>query len=55
MTMTQDGKLDWTEVALFVQREQGRLDPKHYEFINDMAKRVDLGHRAVAGAAQILA
>jgi len=34
-----DGKLEWTEVALFVQREKHRLDSKHHEFIDDMASR----------------
>jgi hypothetical protein len=34
-----DGKLDWTEVALFVQREKHRLPDKHHEFIDDMAAR----------------
>jgi hypothetical protein len=33
------GKLEWTEVALFVQREKHRLDSKHHEFIDDMASR----------------
>src|SRR5262249_22087981 len=30
-----DGKLDWTEVALFVQRQKNRLPEKHHEFIDD--------------------
>jgi hypothetical protein len=34
-----DGKLSWQAVALYVQREKHRLDPKHHEFINDMASR----------------
>jgi hypothetical protein len=34
-----DGKLEWTEVALFVQREKHRLDSRHHEFIDDMASR----------------
>jgi hypothetical protein len=34
-----DGKLDWTEVALFVQREKHRLPDKHHEFVDDMAAR----------------
>ena len=38
-----DGKLDWTEVALFVQRERHRLPDKHHEFINDMAARTPFG------------
>src|SRR5262249_59519911 len=32
-----DGKLDWTEVALYCQRQKHRLDPKHHNFIDDMA------------------
>jgi hypothetical protein len=32
-----DGKLNWTEVALFVQRQKHRLPDKHHEFIDDMA------------------
>jgi hypothetical protein len=40
---TKDDTLDWTEIALFVQREKDRLDPKHYEFIVDMAKHADHG------------
>jgi hypothetical protein len=38
-----DGKLEWTEVALFVQREKRRLDPKHHEFVDDMASRTVYG------------
>jgi hypothetical protein len=34
-----DGKFEWTEVALFVQREKHRLPDRHHEFINDMAAR----------------
>jgi hypothetical protein len=34
-----DGKLEWTEVALFVQREKHRLPEKHHEFVDDMASR----------------
>jgi hypothetical protein len=34
-----DGKVEWTEVALFVQREKHRLDSRHHEFIDDMASR----------------
>src|SRR6516165_10514679 len=32
-----DGKLDWKEVALYVQREKHRLNPKHHDFINKVA------------------
>jgi hypothetical protein len=38
-----DGKLEWTEVALFVQREKHRLASKHHEFIDDMASRTVYG------------
>jgi hypothetical protein len=34
-----DGALEWTEVALFVQREKHRLRAKHHEFVDDMASR----------------
>jgi hypothetical protein len=34
-----DGKLDWKEVALYVQREKHRLPDKHHEFIDKMAAR----------------
>src|SRR5262245_7504832 len=34
-----DGKLEWTEVALFVQREKHRLDSRYHQFIDDMASR----------------
>jgi len=38
-----DGKLEWTEVALFVQREKHRLSAKHHEFVDDMASRTVYG------------
>ena len=38
-----DGKLDWAEVALFVQREKHRLPDKHHEFVDDMAARTVYG------------
>jgi hypothetical protein len=38
-----DGKLEWTEVALFVQREKHRLPDKHHEFVDDMASRTVYG------------
>jgi hypothetical protein len=38
-----DGKLDWTEVALFLQREKHRLPAKNHEFIDDMAARTPFG------------
>src|SRR5262245_26922214 len=34
-----DGTLEWTEVALFCQRQKHRLPGKHHEFIDDMAAR----------------
>jgi hypothetical protein len=34
-----DGKPTWQSVALFCQRNKHRLDPRHHEFINDMAAR----------------
>jgi hypothetical protein len=38
-----DGKLEWSEVALYLQREKGRLDPKHHDFVDDMASRTVYG------------
>ena len=38
-----DGKLEWTEVALFVQREKRRLPEKHHTFVDDMASRTVYG------------
>jgi hypothetical protein len=38
-----DGKLEWTEVALFVQREKHRLPAKHHEFVDDIASRTVYG------------
>ena len=38
-----DGQLEWTEVALFVQREKHRLPDRHHEFIDDMASRTVYG------------
>ena len=38
-----DGALEWTEVALYCQREKLRLDPKHHNFIDDMASRTVYG------------
>jgi hypothetical protein len=34
-----DGKPTWQAVALFLQRNVHRLDPKHHEFINKVAAR----------------
>lgn len=38
-----DGTLEWSEVALFVQREKHKLPRKHHEFIDDMASRTVYG------------
>ena len=38
-----DGTLEWSEVALFVQRQKHRLPARHYEFIDDMASRIVYG------------
>ena len=38
-----DGALEWTEVALYCQRERYRLPDKHHEFIDDMAARTVYG------------
>jgi hypothetical protein len=38
-----DGSLDWTQVALFVQREKQRLPSTHHDFIDDMAARTVYG------------
>jgi hypothetical protein len=38
-----DGALEWTEIALYCQREKHRLPDKHHEFIDDMASRTVYG------------
>lgn len=38
-----DGQIEWTEVALFLQREKHRLPDRHHEFIDDMASRTVYG------------
>ena len=38
-----DGALEWTEVALYCQREKHRLPDKHHESIDDMAARTVYG------------
>src|SRR5262249_12027175 len=38
-----DGALEWTEVALFCQRQKHRLPERHHEFIDDMASRTVYG------------
>jgi hypothetical protein len=34
---------EWTEVALYCQREKHRLDAKHHKFVDDMASRTAWG------------
>ena|SRR5262249_47185487 len=38
-----DGAIEWTEVALYCQRQKHRLDAKHHEFIDAMASRTVYG------------
>src|SRR5262249_25121214 len=38
-----DGKLEWSEVALFLQRNKHRLDARHHQFVDDMASRTVWG------------
>jgi hypothetical protein len=38
-----DGTLEWSEIALFVQRNKHRLDTRHHDFIDDMAARTVYG------------
>jgi hypothetical protein len=38
-----DGAIEWTEVALYCQREKQRLASKHHEFIDGMASRTVYG------------
>jgi hypothetical protein len=38
-----DGKPEWSDVALFLQRNKARLDAKHHEFVDDMASRTVWG------------
>jgi len=38
-----DGTLEWTEVALYCQRQKHRLPDKHHQFIDDMAARTAYG------------
>src|SRR5262249_20851156 len=38
-----DGKLEWSEIALFVQRQKHRLPDRHHEFVDDMAARTVYG------------
>ena len=50
-----DGKPTWEAVALFLQRNKHRLDPRHHEFIDDMAARTAWGRRADRASAQVSA
>ena len=38
-----DGALEWTEVALYCQRQKHRLSDRHHEFVDDMAARTVWG------------
>jgi len=38
-----DGALEWSEVALYCQRQKHRLPAKHHEFVDDMASRTVWG------------
>jgi hypothetical protein len=38
-----DGALEWTEIALYCQREKHRLADRHHEFVDDMASRTVYG------------
>jgi hypothetical protein len=38
-----DGKPTWESVALFLQRNKDRLDPKYHQFVDDMASRTAWG------------
>ena len=40
-----DGSTDWEAIALHVQREKQRLEPKHHQFVDDMASRMTGGGR----------
>jgi hypothetical protein len=44
-----DGKLEWTEVALFLQREKHRLSDKTHKFVDDMAGRTVYGREPTPG------
>jgi hypothetical protein len=49
-----DGKLEWTEIALFLQRQKGRLADKHHEFVDDMASRTVYGREPTSKQHQYL-
>jgi hypothetical protein len=38
-----DGSTDWEAIALYCQREKGRLDPQRHRFVDDMASRMTWG------------
>jgi len=38
-----DGAPEWSEVALYCQRQKHRLPDKHHEFVDDMASRTVYG------------
>ena len=38
-----DGAPEWSEVALYCQRQKHRLPDKHHEFVDDMASRTVSG------------
>jgi hypothetical protein len=38
-----DGSTDWEGIALYCQREKTRLEPKHLQFVDDMASRMTWG------------
>jgi hypothetical protein len=38
-----DGSADWEAIALHCQREKVRIDPRHHQFLDDMASRMAWG------------
>ena len=42
--LNTDGKPNWDSIALFLQRNKNRLDPRHHQFVDDMASRTVYGH-----------
>jgi hypothetical protein len=49
-----DGTLEWTEVALYAQRQKHRLPERHHEFIDDMASRTVYGREPTSKQHQYL-
>src|SRR5262249_22677343 len=49
-----DGALEWTEIALYCQRQKHRLPDKHHEFIDDMAARTVYGREPTVRQHQYL-